>query len=63
MHQYCVMATLPQDADIIFLELDINQWAPEDPGVLENTERLYRSLLALPKKPAVIYLSTFGLVL
>jgi hypothetical protein len=57
------MATLPEDADLIFLELDINQWAPEGPGVLENTERLYRSLLALPNQPAVIYLSVFGLVL
>lgn len=57
------MATLPQDADLIFLELDINQWPPEQPGVMENNERLFRSLLDLPSKPALIYLSVFGMVL
>lgn len=57
------MATMPQDADLIFLELDINQWPPEEKGVLDNTERLYRSLLGMPNEPALIYLSVFGLVL
>jgi hypothetical protein len=61
--QYCVLATLPEDADLIFLELDINQWPPEERGVLDNTERLFRTVLALEHKPAVIYLSVFGLVL
>lgn len=58
-----MLATLPEDADLVFLELDINQWPPEDRGVLENTERLFRTILDLPSKPALVYLSVFGLVL
>ena len=56
------METLPEDADMIFLELDINQWEPTH-DVLRNTERLFRTLLSLPNQPAVIYLSTFATVL
>lgn len=60
--QYCVRETVPDDADLVLLELDINHHDPF-PESLEATEALFRTLLALPKQPALIYISVFGLIL
>ncbi|CAD6578859.1 MAG: CAP64 protein product - [Cyphobasidiales sp. Tagirdzhanova-0007] len=58
---YCVRETLPEDADLVMLELDINHHEPSKES-LEATEALYRTILGLPKQPALIYISIFGLI-
>lgn len=60
--QYCVRETLPEDADLVLLELDINHHNPITES-LEATEALFRTILGLPQQPALIYISVFGLVL
>ena len=60
--QYCVLETLPDDADLVLLELDINHHDPA-PESLRTTEALFRTILDAPSKPALIYMSVFALVL
>lgn len=62
IQQYCAKATLPDDPDLILVELDINHHDPS-PDSLDATEALFRTLLALPSQPAVVYLSVFALIL
>jgi len=58
---YCVEETLSDDPDLILMELDISHHDPF-PESLDATEALFRTLLALPSQPAVVYLSVFALV-
>ena len=59
---YCIGETMPEDADLVLVELDINQ-LDTSPKSLRATEGLLRSMLSLPNQPAVIYLSIFALML
>ncbi|KAK9898571.1 hypothetical protein P389DRAFT_167095 [Cystobasidium minutum MCA 4210] len=58
---YCIHETLPDDVDLILLEMDINHDDPT-PESLRSTEAMYRTILSLPNQPAVIYMSVFALV-
>jgi len=58
---YCVKETLPDDADLVLMELDVNHHDPH-PYSLDATEALFRTILDLPNQPAVVYLSVFALV-
>lgn len=60
--QYCIHETLPDDVDLILLEMDINHDDPTSES-LRSTEAMYRTILSLPNQPAVIYMSVFALVL
>lgn len=60
--QYCIHETLPDDVDLILLEMDINHDDPT-PESLRSTEAMYRTIMSLPNQPAVIYMSVFALVL
>lgn len=62
LQQYCLSETIPDDADLVLLELDINHHDPFKES-LEATEALYRTILSMPKEPALIYISVFGLIL
>jgi hypothetical protein len=57
--QYCLSETIPDDADLVLLELDINSHDPFKES-LEATEALYRSILAMKNEPALIYISVFS---
>ena len=59
---YCVLETVPEDADLILMELDINHHEPSQLS-FEGTEALYRTLLDMPNQPAIIYMSVFALIL
>ncbi|KZO90804.1 hypothetical protein CALVIDRAFT_489907 [Calocera viscosa TUFC12733] len=54
----CFPAHIPEDVDIVLLELSINDRRIDD---AEAWETLVRALLELPNKPAVISTSTFAL--
>jgi hypothetical protein len=56
----CFMEHMDPDVDIIFIELAINDQRNE--AQAEAYEWLLRALLALPTKPAVIHVQTFGLI-
>ena len=56
----CFMEHMDPDMDIIFIELAINDQRVEEQA--EAYEWLLRALLALPTKPAVIHVQTFGLI-
>lgn len=58
--QFCALETLPEDADLVLVELDINSNLPT-PESLDATEALYRTILDMDNKPAMIYLSIFAL--
>ena len=57
--QYCLSETIPEDADLVLLELDINSHVPVKES-LQATEALYRSILAMRNEPALIYISVFS---
>ncbi|EJD40558.1 hypothetical protein AURDEDRAFT_115833 [Auricularia subglabra TFB-10046 SS5] len=58
--KFCHIEHLPQDADLIILELSIN----DDPveGHAKNIESILRATLDYPKKPAVIVTASFSLM-
>jgi hypothetical protein len=57
---YCMNEHIPQDADLVLVELDINA-NPLSEESIASTEAVMRSALALPNQPAVVYLSIFAL--
>ena len=52
---------IPEDVDLVLMELDINHHDPHEAS-LKATEALYRTILEMPQKPAIIYLSIFALM-
>lgn len=60
--QFCLTETIPEDADLVLIELDINHYDTSRES-LDATEAVLRTLLSLKKQPAVIYLSVFALFL
>ncbi|CAD6578863.1 MAG: Delta(24)-sterol C-methyltransferase [Cyphobasidiales sp. Tagirdzhanova-0007] len=58
---YCVLEHIPEDVDLVLMELDINHHDPHEAS-LKATEALYRTILEMPQKPAIIYLSIFALM-
>ena len=56
----CFLEHIDPDVDIIFIELGINDQRNE--AQAEAYEWLLRALLALPTRPAVIHVQTFGLI-
>ena len=60
--QFCLSETIPDDADLVLVELDINHHDTSRES-LDATEALLRTMLSLPNKPAVIYMSVFALFL
>jgi hypothetical protein len=56
----CFLEHIDPDVDIIFIELAIND--QRDEAQAEAYEWLLRALLALPTKPAVVHVQTFGLI-
>ena len=53
---YCLLEHIPQDVDLVFVELDINS-NPRNDESIDATEAVFRTILALPNEPAIIYLS------
>jgi hypothetical protein len=60
--QFCLSETIPDDADMVLVELDINHHDTSRESI-EATEALLRSMLSMQKQPAVRYLSVFALFL
>lgn len=60
--QFCLSETIPDDADLVLVELDINHHDTSRES-LDATEALLRTMLSLPNQPAVIYMSVFALFL
>ncbi|KAH7097130.1 hypothetical protein BKA62DRAFT_717387 [Auriculariales sp. MPI-PUGE-AT-0066] len=58
--KFCHIEHLPQDADIVVLELSLNDEAKEDHA--KNLESMLRAILMYPNKPAVLMLASFSLM-
>ncbi|EJT99476.1 hypothetical protein DACRYDRAFT_23620 [Dacryopinax primogenitus] len=56
----CFREMLPDNVDLVFVELSINDFREVDAAI--EFETLVRSLLSLPSRPAVVVLSTFALM-
>lgn len=59
--KFCVHEYIPEDVDLVIMELDINHYDPFTES-LQATEALYRTILEMPQQPAIIYASIFALV-
>ncbi|KZT55616.1 hypothetical protein CALCODRAFT_343313 [Calocera cornea HHB12733] len=56
----CFREMLPDNVDIVFVELSVNDFREVEAAI--QYETLIRSLLSLPSKPAVVAISTFALL-
>ncbi|KAH8926890.1 hypothetical protein BT69DRAFT_1347671 [Atractiella rhizophila] len=59
-YEICWTEHIPDDVDIVFVELDINSERTEEEE--RGFDAIYRGVLGLPSEPAVVAISTFGLV-
>lgn len=57
---WCYPASIGISADLIVVELAVNDRYSLSPRDLDTSETLLRSLLSLPKNPAVIYVDSFA---
>lgn len=57
---YCLLEHLPDDMDLVFVEMDINSNPRSDESILA-TGAVFRTILSLPSEPAIIYTSVVAL--